>query len=542
MEPPNIRWDNVIQAIDAAQFSIHQPAEQDFEQKYMVEVEHIENNTELTSDEKLEAFQILTTNKDTKNLIQAKGQTYQCKFCGRKGFTVQYCEHCLRDSLKRDFDKWTSGNTFIDEAIREFQLKIPLPFHTIEWIPHEDLVDIQLKAKGGCATIYAATWTKGILESFDPEEKAFIRSQPIAVILKRLDKSNNATTSYLQEVSKENIDSKNSFRHMSNEDFNLQRFLLVVEKAYFALLVGSSSRASSWNYQRHTESSIHDLERNFQHILDNYVHGDLHSGNVLNAGQSHWILSDFGFCGPVEKSPGNLYGNLAYMAPEVLHKGIYTPLADIYAVGMLMYECATGIPPFYGREHDKNLALLVTRGIRPIIPADIPENYQNIMKLCWESDPNLRIDAVKLREHFYFLRKAAFEADSPYNKTVPRRSNNDIRPKASSLYSFKELPAPRKATTREQNEFDRGISDMILGEFDNWDTLADGLDDVNIGNESHFTFNESLEESSNKERIDNEHTFSIKSKDSKRLGKRAYLKRLFSRLGFWKKVPKNEGS
>src|ERR1051325_9572810 len=48
------------------------------------------------------------------------------------------------------------------------------------------------------------------------------------------------------------------------------------------------------------------------------VHRDLHSGNILFG--SDWRMSDFGFCGPADKPLKNIYGNLPYIAPEVLVK------------------------------------------------------------------------------------------------------------------------------------------------------------------------------------------------------------------------------
>ncbi len=80
---------------------------------------------------------------------------------------------------------------------------------------------------------------------------------------------------------------------------------------------------------------------------ENAVHRDLHSGNILyykyyNA----WYVSDLGFCGPVDKPLGSIYGNLPYIAPEVIYGKECTFASDIYSIGMLMWEISSGQPPF----------------------------------------------------------------------------------------------------------------------------------------------------------------------------------------------------
>src|SRR5688572_28077023 len=58
---------------------------------------------------------------------------------------------------------------------------------------------------------------------------------------------------------------------------------------------------------------------------ENTIHRDLHSGNVLYLQfNDYWYISDLGFCGPIDKSPKSIYGNLSYIAPEVIAGKGYT--------------------------------------------------------------------------------------------------------------------------------------------------------------------------------------------------------------------------
>src|SRR6266498_3085299 len=52
---------------------------------------------------------------------------------------------------------------------------------------------------------------------------------------------------------------------------------------------------------------------------ENAIHRDLHSGNILHSPRTNnWYISDLGFCGPADKSSESIYGNLPYIAPEVI--------------------------------------------------------------------------------------------------------------------------------------------------------------------------------------------------------------------------------
>ena len=42
-----------------------------------------------------------------------------------------------------------------------------------------------------------------------------------------------------------------------------------------------------------------------------------------------------------------------------------TQAADIYFFGIIAYEILSGLPPYYDREHDLQLALAICQGLRP---------------------------------------------------------------------------------------------------------------------------------------------------------------------------------
>ena len=58
-----------------------------------------------------------------------------------------------------------------------------------------------------------------------------------------------------------------------------------------------------------------------------------------------------------------VHGVLPYVAPEVLRRMPYTRAADVYSVGMIMYELWSGKLPFEGKDYDVPLAVNICSGM-----------------------------------------------------------------------------------------------------------------------------------------------------------------------------------
>ncbi|RGB42793.1 kinase-like domain-containing protein, partial [Rhizophagus diaphanus] len=118
-----------------------------------------------------------------------------------------------------------------------------------------------------------------------------------------------------------------------------------------------------------------------------------------------------GFCGEVDNiDEEKIYGVMPYVAPEVLRGKLYTQAADIYSFGMIMYFVATGRQPFANRVHDEFLALDICEGIRPKLnELEAPKCYIELMKKCWDSNPNKRPDATEISDQIYSWKNDDFE-------------------------------------------------------------------------------------------------------------------------------------
>ena len=73
---------------------------------------------------------------------------------------------------------------------------------------------------------------------------------------------------------------------------------------------------------------------------ENYIHHDLHSGNIFSYSTGHGMIGDLGLCQQVVDKKDNsnkIFGVIPYLAPEVLSKQKpYTKESDIYSFGKIM--------------------------------------------------------------------------------------------------------------------------------------------------------------------------------------------------------------
>ncbi|MFZ5480056.1 MAG: serine/threonine-protein kinase [Myxococcota bacterium] len=76
------------------------------------------------------------------------------------------------------------------------------------------------------------------------------------------------------------------------------------------------------------------------------VHGDLKPSNVLVAADGTPRLIDMGEARPQEKAVPNVGGTLGFVAPELLCGDAPSPAADLYGLGVLLYQLLTRQAPF----------------------------------------------------------------------------------------------------------------------------------------------------------------------------------------------------
>ncbi|MFH1355777.1 MAG: serine/threonine-protein kinase [bacterium] len=107
-------------------------------------------------------------------------------------------------------------------------------------------------------------------------------------------------------------------------------------------------------YEATEEQSYETIEEFFVQTLralnylhqKNLTHCDLKPGNIyIEDGQV--IIIDFGLTGYWGE---NIVGTPTYLAPEIFHGTKHTIASDLYAVGVIFYNCLTRSQPFSGKD------------------------------------------------------------------------------------------------------------------------------------------------------------------------------------------------
>lgn len=134
------------------------------------------------------------------------------------------------------------------------------------------------------------------------------------------------------------------------------------------------------------------------------VHRDVSPQNIIVSFEGTPKIFDFG----VAKARGSMTvtasdrvkGKFAYMAPEQLRAKPVDAKADIYAVGVCMYEAVTGRRPFVGGSEGELLAARVEgRFTMPseLVPS-IPVQLEHLILSAMASDPADRPTALELQQ------------------------------------------------------------------------------------------------------------------------------------------------
>jgi len=172
----------------------------------------------------------------------------------------------------------------------------------------------------------------------------------------------------------------------------------------------------------------------------NYVHRDLKPDNILIDREGHIRLSDFGLCKAFESAPApyleqykaetsknpapaspepagapvqkqhrsrklaySTVGTPDYIAPEVFAQTGYGQECDWWSLGVIMYECLVGYPPFYADDPMSTCRKIVNWKKTLVFPDEAklsPDARDLIQRMVCDAPKRLTFD--QLRQHRFF--------------------------------------------------------------------------------------------------------------------------------------------
>ncbi len=164
------------------------------------------------------------------------------------------------------------------------------------------------------------------------------------------------------------------------------------------------------------------------------VHRDLKPGNVMLT-RNGAKLVDFGLARsgvsaggvvagvtetPTQARPltqqGTILGTFQYMAPEQLEGQEADARTDIFALGALLYEMATGERAFSGKTRTSLIAAIVSGTPRPVselVPMT-PPAFEHVVRRCLEKEPDERWQSAHdVAEQLRWIAEAGWQAGVP---------------------------------------------------------------------------------------------------------------------------------
>jgi eukaryotic-like serine/threonine-protein kinase len=198
------------------------------------------------------------------------------------------------------------------------------------------------------------------------------------------------------------------------------------------------------------------------------VHRDLKPGNVMLA-KSGAKLLDFGLARssaesaplqgmtemPTQAKPltqeGTILGTFQYMAPEQLEGQEADPRTDIFALGALLYEMATGKRAFEGATRTSLIAAIVSSHPAPIsqVAAMAPPALEHVVRKCLEKDPDDRWQSARdVASELRWISEAGSQAGVATTVTIRRRTREKLAWGTAAFFALAALASAGWMFTR----------------------------------------------------------------------------------------------